>query len=157
LGLRYTENLNSMCRLMCGTPLYIAPEIFFRQVYSEAADMPLLGVIVSCSASLSSTCWCGARRLMISITTCCASCLKPKPSSSRSTLASATLIDIRGAKDFLSSMVDKDADNGVSAHQALEHKWLKGSRRTASEARPDGAQSAIKQLFVGPDDDLHSP
>jgi serine/threonine protein kinase len=42
----YDEEPDASCKTLCGTPLYVAPEVFFRQPYSSEADMWSLGVLV---------------------------------------------------------------------------------------------------------------
>ena len=43
---RYVENQNTLINTMCGSPLYMAPEILARNNYNNLSDLWSVGLII---------------------------------------------------------------------------------------------------------------
>jgi serine/threonine protein kinase len=134
----YDEEPHASCRTLCGTPLYVAPEVFFRQPYSSEADMWALGVLVY--TMLVGYPPFDDNDLVQLVKKIKFQAVKFDPTHWRGISPEAI--------DFLSNLLNKDASCRLTAQQALQHEWLRNSCRAASEARLDEAQDGIKQ-FVG--------
>lgn len=132
----YSEDPEAVCRTMCGTPLYIAPEVLFRQPYGAEADLWSLGVIVYIMLV-------GYPPFHDQDMVQLVKKIKYKPVSFDG--PEWVLISEQG-KSFLSNLLDKDKSNRMTAQQALEHEWLKNNCQAASRNVLEVAQMNIKSF-----------
>lgn len=133
----YTEDPSAMCRTLCGTPLYLAPEVYFRLPYGPEADMWALGVIVYIMLVGYPPFFDDDVRQLVRQ-------VKFQPVNFDASHFSGVSAE---AKDFLVSLLDKDPSSRMTSQQALEHDWLRNSCRAASEARLDVVQSSLQRLL----------
>ncbi len=132
----YSEDPEAVCRTMCGTPLYIAPEVLFRQPYGAEADLWSLGVIVYIMLV-------GYPPFHDHDMVQLVKKIKYKPVSFEG--PQWALISEEG-KDFLGNLLDKDRSNRMTAQQALEHEWLVNNCQAASRNVLQVAQQNIKSF-----------
>ncbi|CAN8069559.1 unnamed protein product, partial [Agarophyton chilense] len=132
----YSEDPTALCKTLCGTPLYVAPEVLLRQPYGAEADLWSLGVIVY---------------IML---------VGYPPFDDNDIVQLVKKIKFRPvkfdgpewklissqAKEFLANLLDKDASNRMTAQQALEHDWLRNNCEAATMNVLDVAQSNIKSF-----------
>lgn len=132
----YSEDPEAVCKTMCGTPLYIAPEVLFRQPYGAEADLWSLGVIVYIMLV-------GYPPFHDQDMVQLVKKIKYKPVAFEG--AEWSLISEHG-KNFLLNLLDKDKSNRMTAQQALEHEWLKNNCQLASRNVLEVAQMNIKSF-----------
>jgi len=132
----YSEDPEAVCRTMCGTLLYIAPEVLFRQPYGAEADLWSLGVITYIMLV-------GYPPFHDVDMVQLVKKIKYKPVSFKGPQWS--LISEEG-KEFLENLLDKDKSNRMTARQALEHKWLVNNCQAASRNVLETAQANIKSF-----------
>lgn len=142
----FTEDPDASCKTLCGTPLYIAPEVYFNQPYGQQADMWSLGVIVYMMLvgypPFDDTTF----HFLVKKT-------KYKPLLFK---AEDWAPISEEAKDFVKNLLDKDPSSRMTAQQALEHDWLRNSCRAASEARLDVHDSIMQYVAVVDPDETPS-
>lgn len=134
----YSEDPTAMCKTMCGTPLYIAPEVLFRQPYGAEADLWSLGVIVYIMLA-------GAPPFQDHDLVQLVKKIKYKPASFDG--PEWTLISDHG-KEFVMNLLDKDKSGRMTAQQALEHPWLQNSCESATANVLEVAQVNIKSFVM---------
>lgn len=132
----YSEDPSALCKTLCGTPLYVAPEVLLRQPYGPEADLWSLGVIVYIMLV-------GYPPFDDKDLVQLVKKIKYRPVSFDG--PEWTLISEEG-KQFLSNLLDKDASNRMTAHQALEHDWLRNNCQAATTNVLSATQTNIKSF-----------
>eukprot|EP00178_Gracilaria_changii_P020129 TRINITY_DN5845_c0_g1_i1.p1 TRINITY_DN5845_c0_g1~~TRINITY_DN5845_c0_g1_i1.p1 ORF type:complete len:792 (-),score=97.36 TRINITY_DN5845_c0_g1_i1:1433-3808(-) len=132
----YSEDPSALCKTLCGTPLYVAPEVLLRQPYGPEADLWSLGVIVYIMLV-------GYPPFDDNDIVQLVKKIKFRPV--KFDRPEWKLISPEG-KDFLGSLLDKDASVRMTAQQALEHEWLRNNCQAATMNVLDVAQSNIKSF-----------
>lgn len=132
----YSEDPNAVCKTLCGTPLYVAPEVLLRQPYGPEADLWSLGVIVYIMLV-------GYPPFDDNDLVQLVKKIKYRPVKFDG--PEWTLISDKG-KQFLANLLDKDASNRMTAQQALEHEWLRNNCQAATSNELLKAQSNIKSF-----------
>lgn len=132
----YSEDPSALCKTLCGTPLYVAPEVLLRQPYGAEADLWSLGVIVYI--------------MLVGYPPFDDNDLvqlvkKIKYGPVKFDGAEWMLISEEG-KQFLANLLDKDASNRMTAQQALEHDWLRNKCQAATDNVLQEAQTNIKSF-----------
>lgn len=132
----YSEDPSALCKTLCGTPLYVAPEVVLRQPYGPEADIWSLGVIVYVMLvgyppfdDLDIV------ELMKKIK------FQPVKFDGEGW----DLISNEG-KHFVAHLLDKDASNRMTAQQAMEHDWLRNNCEAAPPNTLQEAQGKIKEF-----------
>lgn len=132
----YSEDPSALCKTLCGTPLYVAPEVLLRQPYGPEADLWSLGVIVYIMLV-------GYPPFDDNDLVQLVKKIKYRPVKFDG--PEWMLISEEG-KQFLSNLLDKDASNRMTAQQALEHEWLKNNCQAATTNILNDAQTNIKSF-----------
>ncbi|KAI0567648.1 Serine/threonine protein kinase [Gracilaria domingensis] len=132
----YSEDPSALCKTLCGTPLYVAPEVLLRQPYGPEADLWSLGVIVYIMLV-------GYPPFDDNDIVQLVKKIKFRPVKFDG--AEWKLISAEG-KEFLGNLLDKDASSRMTAQQALEHEWLRNNCQAATMNVLDVAQSNIKSF-----------
>lgn len=132
----YSEDPMALCKTLCGTPLYVAPEVLLRQPYGPEADLWSLGVIVYIMLV-------GYPPFDDNDIVQLVKKIKYRPVKFDG--PEWKLISEEG-KEFLGNLLDKDASNRMTAQQALEHDWLRNNCQAATINVLDVAQSNIKSF-----------
>ncbi|CDF38320.1 Serine/threonine protein kinase [Chondrus crispus] len=132
----YSEDPSALCKTLCGTPLYVAPEVLLRQPYGPEADVWSLGVIVHIMLV-------GYPPFDDNDIVQLVKKIKYRPVKFEG--QEWSLISEEG-KQFLANLLDKDASSRMTAQQALEHDWLKDSCQAATKNVLGTAQSNIKSF-----------
>lgn len=132
----YSEDPSALCKTLCGTPLYVAPEVLLRQPYGPEADVWSLGVIVHIMLV-------GYPPFDDNDIVQLVKKIKYRPVQFDG--QEWTLISKEG-KQFLANLLDKDASSRMTAQQALEHDWLKNNCQAATKNVLGTAQSNIKSF-----------
>lgn len=134
----YSEDPNAVCKTLCGTPLYVAPEVLLRQPYGPEADLWSLGVIVYIMLV-------GYPPFDDKDLVQLVKKIKYRPVKFDG--PEWALISEKG-KQFLANLLDKDASNRMTAQQALEHEWLRNNCQAATNNDLLKAQSNIKSFVL---------
>lgn len=132
----YSEDPSALCKTLCGTPLYVAPEVLLRQPYGPEADLWSLGVIVYIMLV-------GYPPFDDNDLVQLVKKIKYRPV--KFDAPEWSLISSEG-KQFLTNLLDKDASSRMTAQQALEHDWLRNNCQAATKNVLDVAQSNIKSF-----------
>lgn len=132
----YSEDPSALCKTLCGTPLYVAPEVLLRQPYGPEADLWSLGVIVYIML---------VGYPPFDDNDIVQLVKKIKYQTVKFDGTEWVLISEEG-KQFLTNLLDKDASNRMTAHQALEHDWLKNNCQAATKNALEVAQTNIKSF-----------
>lgn len=132
----YSEDPSALCKTLCGTPLYVAPEVLLRQPYGPEADVWSLGVIVYIMLV-------GYPPFDDNDIVQLLKKIKYRPVKFGG--PEWELISGEG-KQFLTNLLDKDASSRMTAQQALEHDWLKNNCQAATKNVLGAAQSNIKSF-----------
>lgn len=129
----YSEDPSALCKTLCGTPLYVAPEVLLRQPYGPEADLWSLGVIVYIML---------VGYPPFDDNDIVQLVKKIKYSQVKFDGTEWILVSDEGKK-FLANLLDKDASNRMTAQQALEHDWLKSNCQAATNNVLEAAQTNI--------------
>lgn len=132
----YSEDISALCKTLCGTPLYVAPEVLLRQPYGPEADLWSLGVIVYIMLV-------GYPPFDDNDLVQLVKKIKYKPVKFDG--PEWALISEEG-KQFLANLLDKDASNRMTAQQALDHDWLRNNCQAATKNVLSEAQTNIKSF-----------
>eukprot|EP00177_Eucheuma_denticulatum_P003377 GFKZ01006110.1.p1 GENE.GFKZ01006110.1~~GFKZ01006110.1.p1 ORF type:complete len:912 (+),score=125.95 GFKZ01006110.1:162-2738(+) len=132
----YSEDPSALCKTLCGTPLYVAPEVLLRQPYGPEADLWSLGVIIYIMLV-------GYPPFDDNDIVQLVKKIKYHPVKFDG--SEWVLISEEG-KQFLTNLLDKDSSNRMTAQQALEHDWLKNNCQAATKNALEIAQTNIKSF-----------
>eukprot|EP00170_Pyropia_yezoensis_P005655 contig_22975_g5671 len=132
----YSEDPNELCNTLCGTPLYVAPEVLLRQPYGFESDMWSVGVIVYIMLV-------GTPPFDDSDLVQLVKKVKYRPV--RFDGPEWVMISEQG-KDFLMNLLDKAPGNRMPAAEALDHPWLRDSCLAAPHNALDIAQANIRKF-----------
>lgn len=132
----YSEDPSALCKTLCGTPLYVAPEVLLRQPYGPQADLWSLGVIVFIMLV-------GYPPFDDNDLVQLVKKIKYRPVKFD---GSEWMLISKEGKQFLSNLLDKDSSNRMTAQQALEHDWLRDNCQAATKNVLMVAQSNIKSF-----------
>lgn len=132
----YSEDPSALCKTLCGTPLYVAPEVVLRQPYGPEADIWSLGVIVYVMLV-------GYPPFDDLDIVELVKKIKFQPVKFDG--EGWELISEEG-KHFVAHLLDKDASNRMTAQQAMEHDWLRNNCEAAPPNPLEEAQDKIKDF-----------
>lgn len=121
----------------CGTPAYIAPEVFLGENYGKAVDLWALGVMIYLMLTGEYP-FVETERESLAEAVC-----RGRYSTSGKVWDSEISA---GAKDFLSKLLNTDPSKRWTAMQCLNHNWIR-------VARSGGGHSALDGLYAQDDMD----
>lgn len=136
-GIAHVSVAGESCRQLCGTPLYVAPEVLLRLPYGSAADLWSLGVITHV--------------LLVGFPPFDDADLvqlvqKVKFAHVRLTGDEWSRVT-PAARAFVASLLVRDPTARLTAVRALQHEWLSPDTFAAAGAPTPAAGSAVNPLL----------
>lgn len=132
----HSEDPLALCKTICGTPMYVEPEVLLRQPNRPQVDLWSLRVILFIMLVGYPTFYDNGLIQLVKK-------IKYRPVKFEG--PGWHLISDQG-KNFLSNLLEKDASSRMTSQKALENDWFKNQWIAATENVLHGGQTNIKSF-----------
>mmetsp|Transcript_2672 Transcript_2672/g.11791 ORF Transcript_2672/g.11791 Transcript_2672/m.11791 type:complete len:347 (-) Transcript_2672:2027-3067(-) len=135
----YSVDPNALCSTQVGTPLYVAPEVLYREPYGAEADIWSIGVIIHILLRGQPPFEQGTDGELQTL-------LKQIKYQTVKFDGPSWIFVSDNAKNFLTGLLQKDPQKRLTAAEALKHPWIV---HTAKHRTPSNAAIANARLNIG--------